>query len=69
MVGIYLSDWRVHRNDLHALSPDPFLPVAVIGMVLTVALIGFWLIVVSKTLMGMWHGNLFQAPCLAITKK
>ncbi|GAB5100682.1 TDT family transporter [Caballeronia sp. HLA56] len=46
-----------------------FFPFAVIGTALTVALIGFWLIVVSKTLKGMWHGNLFQAPCLATPRK
>jgi C4-dicarboxylate transporter/malic acid transport protein len=44
-----------------------FFPFAVIGTVLTVTLIGFWLIVVSKTLEGMWHGNLFRAPCLIKT--
>jgi C4-dicarboxylate transporter/malic acid transport protein len=37
---------------------------AVVGTVLAVALFGFWLTVVSKTLKGMWHGNLFHAPCL-----
>lgn len=41
-----------------------FFPFALFGTVLTVALIGFWLIVISRTLTGMWHGNLFQAPCL-----
>jgi C4-dicarboxylate transporter/malic acid transport protein len=42
-----------------------FQPFAVIGTVLAAALIGFWFIVASNTLKGMWHGNLFQAPCLA----
>ncbi|WP_438397158.1 TDT family transporter [Caballeronia sp. DA-9] len=46
-----------------------FFPFAIIGTVLTVALIAFWLIVVSKTLKGMWHGNLFQAPCLVKPNK
>ncbi|MCY0388433.1 TDT family transporter [Robbsia sp. Bb-Pol-6] len=46
-----------------------FYPFAVIGMVLAVALFCFWLLVVSKTLVGMWRGHLFQAPCLATAKK
>jgi C4-dicarboxylate transporter/malic acid transport protein len=41
-----------------------FSPFAVIGSVLALALFGFWLLVVSRTLNGMWQGNLFQAPCL-----
>lgn len=46
-----------------------FRPFALIGTVLATALFCFWLLVVSKTLIGMWRGNLFQAPCLANAKK
>lgn len=37
---------------------------AVLGTVLFAALAVFWMIVVTKTCHGMWHGYLFQAPCL-----
>ncbi|MGA7812799.1 hypothetical protein [Caballeronia sp.] len=43
-----------------------FTPLAAIGTVMAVmavALVGFWLIVVTKTLNGMWLGSLFRAPC------
>jgi len=46
-----------------------FYPFAVVGMVLAIALFCFWLLVVSKTLAGMWRGNLFQAPCLVQANK
>lgn len=38
---------------------------AAIGTVLSGMLLAFWLIVASKTLVGIWHGTLFHAPCLA----
>ena len=41
-----------------------FAPFAVIGTVLALALLGFWLLVVTRTVNGMWQGHLFQAPCL-----
>jgi hypothetical protein len=41
----------------------------VIGVILSVALFGFWLLVASRTIKGMWLGNLFQAPCLAMLAK
>ncbi len=37
----------------------------VIGSVLTIALVAFWLMVFGKTLGGMWSGRLFRAPCLS----
>jgi C4-dicarboxylate transporter/malic acid transport protein len=36
-----------------------------IGGVLIVCLVGFWLVVASRTLHGAWHGYLFVSPCLA----
>ncbi|USU18522.1 TDT family transporter [Paraburkholderia fungorum] len=62
-IGVYTAT----TFTLHRLTQ--FFPFAVIGTVLTVALIAFWLIVVSKTLKGMWNGNLFQAPCLVKPNK
>jgi C4-dicarboxylate transporter/malic acid transport protein len=41
-----------------------FFPFEVMGTVFSFALLGFWLLVVTKTLNGMWHGHLFSAPCL-----
>ncbi|MGA7781268.1 MAG: TDT family transporter [Paraburkholderia sp.] len=41
-----------------------FVPFAVIGMLLALALFGFWLLVVTHTINGMLKGNLFHAPCL-----
>jgi C4-dicarboxylate transporter/malic acid transport protein len=41
-----------------------FAPFAVIGTVLALALLGFWLLVVTRTVNGMWQGHLFHAPCL-----
>ena len=37
---------------------------ALIGVVLTVQLSAIWSLVLSRTLAGVWHGELFQAPCL-----
>ncbi len=38
---------------------------ALIGLVLTVQLSAVWSLVLSRTLAGVWHGELFQAPCMA----
>jgi tellurite resistance protein TehA-like permease len=38
---------------------------AVLGGVLTVALLGFWITVVVRTISGGYRGNLFHSPCLA----
>ncbi len=35
------------------------------GMLLSIQLIIFWIIVFIKTLKGMWNGYLFHAPCLS----
>ena len=37
-----------------------------VGMTLALGglLVGIWLVVASKTLQGIWHGELFRAPCL-----
>lgn len=35
------------------------------GALLVVQLAVFWIVVTLRTLHGMWHGYLFQAPCLA----
>lgn len=37
---------------------------ALVGLVLAVQLAAVWLLVVQRTLQGVWHGELFQAPCL-----
>ncbi|APZ42251.1 TDT family transporter [Acidihalobacter ferrooxydans] len=37
----------------------------VYGALLVVQLVGFWGVVAARTLHGMWHGYLFNAPCLA----
>ncbi|KAJ5197741.1 uncharacterized protein N7498_006858 [Penicillium cinerascens] len=36
----------------------------VFGTVLSAAVLLLWALVVSRTAMGAWHGNLFFAPCL-----
>ncbi|MGQ7959764.1 TDT family transporter [Pseudomonas sp. SP16.1] len=48
--------------ELHALTGLAFF--ALIGLVLTVQLSAVWSLVLSRTLAGVWHGELFQAPCL-----
>jgi C4-dicarboxylate transporter/malic acid transport protein len=35
------------------------------GALLVLQLAGFWCVVAVRTLHGMWHGYLFDAPCLA----
>jgi C4-dicarboxylate transporter/malic acid transport protein len=37
----------------------------VFGALLVVQLAVFWVVVTTRTLHGMWHGYLFNAPCLA----
>jgi C4-dicarboxylate transporter/malic acid transport protein len=37
---------------------------AFIGLLLAVQLAAVWTLVFSRTLAGVWHGELFQAPCL-----
>ena len=37
---------------------------AMVGLVLSVQLAAIWLLVLQRTLRGVWHGELFQAPCL-----
>lgn len=37
---------------------------ALVGLVLSVQLAAIWLLVLQRTLRGVWHGELFQAPCL-----
>lgn len=41
---------------------------ALLGTVFVCMLLGFWLIVTGRTLMGIYHGTLFVAPCLEETK-
>lgn len=41
-----------------------FVPFAALGVLFSFALVCFWLLVITKTLHGMWHGYLFHAPCL-----
>jgi C4-dicarboxylate transporter/malic acid transport protein len=63
-IGVYTSaTFTLYRY-------TQFLPFAVIGTVLALALFGFWFLVMSRTLNGMWHGKLLHAPCLrdAITR-
>ena len=36
----------------------------IVGLVLSVQLAAIWLLVLQRTLRGVWHGELFQAPCL-----
>jgi C4-dicarboxylate transporter/malic acid transport protein len=38
---------------------------AVLGGILTVALLGFWITVAVRTVSGGYRGNLFYSPCLA----
>ncbi len=40
---------------------------AILGAIFVCMLIGFWLIVTWRTLVGIYHGNLFCAPCLETT--
>jgi C4-dicarboxylate transporter/malic acid transport protein len=37
----------------------------ILGAVLVVALVGFWLIVATQTFIGAYKGHLFAAPCLS----
>ncbi|HSX71351.1 TDT family transporter [Pseudomonas subflava] len=37
---------------------------ALVGLVLAVQLAAVWLLVLQRTLRGVWHGELFEAPCL-----
>ncbi len=37
---------------------------AILGALFVCMLLGFWCIVTGRTLMGIYHGNLFVAPCL-----
>lgn len=57
-LGVYTSATLTLYRVTH------FLPFAVIATALALALLGFWYSVVSRTIKGMWHGNLFHAPCL-----
>lgn len=41
---------------------------ALVGLLLSVQLAAIWLLVLQRTLRGMWHGELFQAPCLGRTQ-
>jgi tellurite resistance protein TehA-like permease len=34
------------------------------GLVLAVQLAAVWSLVLTRTLVGVWNGELFQAPCL-----
>lgn len=38
---------------------------ALVGLVLAVQLAAVWLLVLQRTLCGVWHGELFEAPCLS----
>ncbi|UVE18147.1 TDT family transporter [Pseudomonas sp. LS44] len=38
---------------------------ATTGVLLACALLAIWLLVMRQTLVGAWHGELFEAPCLA----
>ena len=60
-LGVYTSATFALYRQTH------FLAFAAIGTVLALALLAFWLLVVSNTFKGMWRGNLFCAPCLANT--
>lgn len=41
-----------------------FFPFVLFGSVLAIALALVWLVVARHTVRGIWHGNLFHAPCL-----
>lgn len=41
-----------------------WIPFKVFGSLLVLQLAFFWVLVTFKTLLGMWHGHLFHAPCL-----
>lgn len=41
-----------------------FAPFTILGAALVVALLGFWLLVFTRTCHGAWHGYLIHAPCL-----
>ena len=36
-----------------------------LATLLTSAVAGIWLVVIARSLHGLWHGHLVQAPCLA----
>lgn len=36
-----------------------------IGLLLALQLVLVWLLVMRRTLHGIWHGELFRAPCLS----
>lgn len=49
--------------ELHSLTQMGFF--AGLGAVLALLLAAVWALVFSRTLVGIWHGDLFKAPCLA----
>ena len=60
-----LSRWYETRpRGLGEVSLFPTTLVLGIGVLLTVQLAAVWSLVLSRTLAGVWHGELFQAPCL-----
>ena len=36
-----------------------------VGLLLAAKLVLVWVLVMRRTLHGLWHGELFRAPCLA----
>ena len=37
-----------------------------VGLLLAAKLVLVWLLVMRRTLQGLWHGELFRAPCLTV---
>ena len=48
--------------ELQALTGLTFF--TLVGVALAIQLAEVWSLVFSRTLAGVWHGELFQAPCL-----
>ncbi|MDD5375033.1 TDT family transporter [Acidithiobacillus sp.] len=58
-LGVYDSSTYLLFKDTH------YLPFLVLGAVFTVMLAAFWVVVTQRSLVGMWTGSLFRAPCLS----
>ena len=58
-LGVYTAATII----LYRLTDIGFFRIA--GAVFVIMLVGFWTLVTSRTLHGMWHGYLFKAPCLS----
>lgn len=58
-LGVYAA------STLQLAHETGFFPFQIFGALLVVQLAGFWTVVTLRTFHGVWHGYLFNAPCLS----